>query len=334
VGSYDDALSIYEEVRSAAPSVRAFRGIAATRRKRGEYKEALDALEEAFRTGELKGEDLTSLWSEQGRTLELAGHLREASDVLRAGIEAAVDRQTTAVGQLLYQLARAQTVQGEFEEALEHGLEAKAIFGERSDLRGLTSTMRVLGDTYRFVGRLDEAAAALQQGLELAERVGNVEEIGGCLMNLGIVEATRGNNDAALACFRRAVEELDQIGHASGRAQAYNNLAYMLTLCEEYDEALLHCNRSLELARSTGNSGTVALTYDTMAAIALGQGDLEAAIEKAELAAALHLELGAVPDAVSALEMASTACERAGDAERAESLREQAQQLKVPTPTS
>ena len=126
-----------------------------------------------------EGRGSAALWSEQGRTLVLAGHLREAADVLRAGIEAGADRKTAGVAQLLFQLARAQAFQGEFEEALEYGLEAKSIFGEQSDLRGLASTLRVLGTTYRLLGRLDEAAAALQQGLELAERVGNVEEIGG-----------------------------------------------------------------------------------------------------------------------------------------------------------
>jgi len=327
VGSYEDALRLYEEVRDAAPGVHAYRGIAATRRKRGEYKEALDTLEQAFRTEALKGEDQSALWSEQGRTLVLAGHLREASDVLRAGIEAAADRETTGVAQLLFQLARAQAFQGEFEEALESGLEAKSIFGEQSDLRGLASTLRGLGTTYRLLGRLDEAAAALQQGLELAERVGNVEEIGGCIMNLGIVEAARGANDAALVCFRRAVEEFDQIGHASGRAQAYQNLAYMLTLCEDYEEALVYCGLSLELAGSIGDSDTVAQTYDTMATISLAQGRYEEAITQAEEAAALHRERGALPNAASALEVASLASEQAGDAERAKALREQARGL-------
>jgi tetratricopeptide (TPR) repeat protein len=333
VGRYDEALAAYEAVREATKDVRAYRGIAATLRKRGEYQAALAILDEAFATEELKGEDQTMLWSEQGRTLELAGHLREAADVQRAGLGAAGDRRPTGVGQLLFQLARVETVQGEFEEGLDHALQAEAIFREHSDLRGLASTMRVLGDTYRFLGRLDEAAAALQQGLELAERAGNVEEIGGCLMNLGIVEATRGANDAALVCFRRAVHELEQIGHASGRATAYSNLAYMLALNGEYEEALAYCDRALELARSIGHSGTIALTYDTMATIALAQGDLEEAIAKAEEAAALHLELGAVPDAVSALETASAACERSGAAERAHSLRERARKLTVSIPT-
>ena len=64
----------------------------------------------------------------------------------------------------------------------------------------------------------------------------------------------------------------------------------MLTLCEEYEEALVYCALSLELAGSIGDSDTVAQTYDTMATIALAQGRYEEAINQAEEAAALHRE--------------------------------------------
>jgi tetratricopeptide (TPR) repeat protein len=106
----------------------------------------------------------------------------------------------------------------------------------------------------------------------------------------------------------------------------------MLTLCEQYEEALEYCDRALEVARAVGHSLTVATTYDTMAAIALAQGRFDEAVAKGEEAAALHLELGALPDAAQALEVAGTASEQAGDTERARSLRERARGLKVSEP--
>jgi class 3 adenylate cyclase/tetratricopeptide (TPR) repeat protein len=330
VGKYDEALEAYEAVREATSDLRAWRGIAATLRKRGEYPEALATIDQAFAVEELKGEDLTTLWSEQGRTLELAGRVAEAADVLRAGLELAQGRRDAAVGHLRNQLARVLTVQGELDAALEQGLEAKAIFDEDEDLRGLASTMRVLGGTYRSLRRLDEAASALRQGLELAERVGNVEEIGGCLLNLGVVEATRDAKEEALVCFRRAVSEYERTRHGSGRAIAYSNLAYMLTLCEQYDEALEYCRRALDVAEAIGHSRTIAETFDTMAAIAFAQGEYPDAARRAEEAATLHLELGANPSAAAALELAGKASEEAGDAVRADSRRERARTI-VPT---
>ncbi len=164
VGNYDDALKLYEQVRDALGDVRAWAGIAATLRKRGEYQEALATIERAFTTDELKDEDLTRLWSEQGRTLEVSGRPQEAVDVLQAGLAAANGRRDAAVAELMYQVARVLTVQGEAEAALGHALEAERIFEEQGDLRGLASTRRVLGDVYRYLGRLDDAATALRRG--------------------------------------------------------------------------------------------------------------------------------------------------------------------------
>jgi class 3 adenylate cyclase/predicted ATPase len=332
VGSYDEALQLYEEVRDATSDVRAWRGIASTLRKRGEYADALAAIDEAFATEALKGEDLVGLWLEQGRTLQMSGRPQEALDVLQAGIAAANGRRDASVAQLMFQIARILTLQGEAEAALGHALAAEEIFAEQEDLRGLAASRRALGDIYRYLGRLDDAAAALRQGLSLAERMGNVEEIGGCLLNLGIVEAARARREDALGCFRRAVDEFEAIGHASGRALAYNNLAYMLTLCEEYDEALPYCDRALEIARSIGNSFATAVAYDTMASIALARGDYDEAIVRGEEAAAIHLELGGLADAAQALEVAGAASEKAGDVLRARSLREQARSLTVSEP--
>lgn len=327
VGNYDDALRLYGEVREATSDVRAWRGIASTHRKRGEYGEALAAIERAFRADELKDVDLTPLWSEQGHTLGVSGHVREAVDVLEAGLQAADGRRDSAVAQLLFQLARARTVQGEFEAALQDGLTAARVFEQENDLRGLASTMRVLGDTYRYLGQLDDAAAALRNGLELAERVGNIEEIGGCLINLGLVELERGAIDEAIACDRRAIAEFERVGHGSGRATSYVNLAEKLMVKGAYDEAVRYGELGLELARSIGHSLLVAGAIQTIAAIRLKNREFVDAASTAEEAAALHVEGGALQYATECYELAADAWEQAGDAERARDALERARSL-------
>ena len=107
------------------------------------------------------------------------------------------------------------------------------------------------GDAYRALGRFDESAAALRRGLELAERIGSVEEIGGCLINLGLAELERGAHAEAIAYNRRAVEEFERIGHGSGRAIAYSNLGWALTQAGEYEEALVACERRARLPESS-----------------------------------------------------------------------------------
>jgi adenylate cyclase len=327
VGNYDEALALYSEVKEATSSVEAWQGIASTLRKRGEYERALDAVDEAFGTDSLRNADLTPLWLEQGWTLSVAGRFQQAIDVLQAGLAAAGDRQDPVVAQLLLQLARAVTVEGDFDSALEYSLAAQAIFEERKDLRGLSTALRIVGDAYTQAGRIDEAAAALRRGLKVAERVGSAEEIGGCLINLGLAEYQRGALADAIAHDRRAVEEFERIGHGSGRARGYSNLAYKLAQAGEFEEALAWCDKAIDLSRAIGHSMTIADVQDTVAFIRLKREDYAGAVAKAEEAASLFLDMGAAPQAAQSLEIAADALEQQGEEERARSVRERARSL-------
>jgi adenylate cyclase len=327
IGDYDQALRLYTESRDAANDVRAWRGITSTLRKQGEYERALEVVDTAFHTEALMGADLAPLWLEQGWTLSVAGHFEQAIDVLTAGVTAVGERVDATVGHMLLRLARAKTVTGRVGEALDDAFRAEQIFSELEDLRGLVTSYRIAGDTYRQLQRLDESAATFRRALELAERVGSAEEIGASLGGLGLVEMQRGALDEAVACHRRAIEEFERVGHVGGTAQSYANLAWALSQAGEFEEALTYCQKALDLARSIGHSLVVADVTDTMASVKLGQGDYPAAGEWAENAARLYLEIGAVPQAAESLELAAKAWERAGDNERARASRTRALDL-------
>jgi len=326
VGAYDEAITLYAAVRDATSDVRAWSGLVSTRQKQGRYDEALQIANEAFTHEELKGVDLTSLWLEQGRCLAVSGRVNQAIDVLEAGLEAAPAR-TPVVGLLLLQLARAQTVKGDFEEALANALQAREILEEHNDQRGLTTTMRIIGDAYRQLGRLDEAAEALERGLELAERIGNIEEIGGCLINLGIVNMHRELLAEATTSLRRAIEEFERVGHGAGRALGYATLAETLVHAGELDEALLNAEKALELARSIKHPLATADAIQAIAAIRLGQGQFDEAATRAEEAAAMFLDVDAAPLASDALAIAAEAWEKAGERERADETSARARSL-------
>jgi class 3 adenylate cyclase/tetratricopeptide (TPR) repeat protein len=326
-GDYDEALSLYSAVKEATNSIQAWSGLASTLRKQGQYDRALAAVEEAFATEDLRGADLTPLWLEQGWTLSVAGRFKQAIDVLQAGLEAAPSRTHPIAGQLLLRLARAETVEGAFVPALEDATEALEIFEANEDLRGLVTALRILGDVYTQSGRLDEATAALRRGLEVAQRVGSAEEIGGCLINLGWAEYQRGLLTEAIEYDRHAIEEFERIGHGSGRARGYANLADKLARSGEYEEALAWGERALELSRSIGHSLTIPDVVDTMAYIALRKGNLGEAAARAEEAAKLYLELGAAPQAAGSLEIAAEAWEKQGEETRAHDSRSRARSL-------
>jgi adenylate cyclase len=157
--------------------------------------------------------------------------------------------------------------------------------------------------------------------------VGNAEEIGGCLINLGLVEMRRGALADAISCTRRAIDEFERLGHGAGRAHGYANLAWALAENGELDESLLYCQQALEVARAIGHSLTIADVYDTMALVRLKEGDPSAAVEQAEEAVSMYLELGLAPQAAKSLELVAKAWEFAGENERASATRARARSV-------
>jgi tetratricopeptide (TPR) repeat protein len=149
------------------------------------------------------------VYAERGWTLSVMGRYDEEVDAFEAGLIVDARNDDEVAGQLLLQTARAETLLGMHDAALEHALAPERIFSERDDPRGLASTLRIIGDAHRDAGRPDEAAQALRRGLALAERVGSAEEIGACLINLGLAEKEHGELAAAVACDRRAIEEFE-----------------------------------------------------------------------------------------------------------------------------
>jgi adenylate cyclase len=327
IGDYDEALRLYSSVRAMSSDVRAWRGMAATLRKQGHYEEALSIVNEGFATDELRGADLALLWLENAWTLSVSGRFEQTIDVVGAALAAVGELGGTIVGELLLQLARAELVSGQTENALEHDLEAQRIFEQAEDLRGLATSLRIAGNAYSALDRYDDAADALRRGLELARRVGNVEETGGCLVNLGLVALRRGAFDEAVDWNRQALTEFERVAHGSGRATALGNLAEALSAAGRHDEALVACERALGVAEEIGHRLTTADATRTRASIYLAQGRFDEAAGEAEESAGLFREMGATPDAIASLGVVAEAWSRLGDEERAREARSRARSL-------
>ena len=188
VGNYDAALRLYDGIRPLSRELRPWLGAATVLRKHGQYARALALIDEATASEALAGTDHLPLLLEKARCRSIMGQLPAAIEVLSSALAQADGRRDDIVGHLLVQLARAENVRGPLEGALQHGKAAQDIFSELDDLRGLATALRVTGDAFSRMKRFDEAAAELRRGLQLAERVGSIDEIGGCLINLGLAE--------------------------------------------------------------------------------------------------------------------------------------------------
>ena len=325
VGNYPDALRMYDEARAETQDVAAWRGMASSLRSQGHYEDALEVVEEGF--GAVADDEARAhLWLERAWTLAVEGQPAMTIEAALSGLEVSGEGDPVA-GYLLAQLAQAEIMSGAREDALEHAVRATAIFEGHEDLPGLATALRTAGYAYERMGRLDDAAATLRRGIEIAERIGNAEETAGCLINLGLVEMDRGAHAEALNCDLRAIEVFERIGHGSGRANATANLAEKYMKLGDLDKGLELCHRAIEMADEIGHQPSKANALETMASIQLLRGDYPLAGATAEEAARLNQSMGAVPFAKASWEIAADAWAKAGDDERSSAALARAKKL-------
>ena len=324
VGSYEEATLLYRSLLDGPLGPRATCGLSASVRNRGEYDDAL-AILDAASAYTMSQQEEAALWLERGRALMVAKGFDAAIDSFTSGLRVAPIDSSEA-GALLYDLARAESSVGRVDHALTHALEARTAFEARSDLRHLTSALRVLGGVYEDLGRLDDAATALSAGLALAERTGRTDELGGCLINLGLVELARGQIDEAIACDRRAIDAFERIGHPA-RATAYANLAEALLAHGDLDDVRAFCDKAIAVASQQNDSLAVADASLTAAIADLRSGRALEAASTAGRAAELFVEVDAREWALKALGVAAEAFESVGDGSRAQAARDRAREL-------
>ena len=292
LGEYDRAADLFARSRTAGNDARAWAGEAATQRRRGDYGQGWKSLQDGF-AAEPVG-DVRLLWCELSWNLSVSGDLKGSLDAARRGLELDHDRDDVA-GLLLLQVVRAETLLGELTSARRHIDEAIENLEAAENLRGLCSALRLLGSLHERQGDMASAAVSLERGLALAERTGLVEEIGGCLVNLGLVRGALQDHLAAADCYARAEGVFAEVGHRAGQAVSTGNRAYELFMLGDVDGGRTMGERALALALDVGNHYTIADIHHTLGLIAEAANRFSDAYEQAR-AAIGEFELAGMPD--------------------------------------
>ena len=104
------------------------------------------------------------------------------------------------------------------------------------------------------LGDLDRAEESYRQGLAGAEVLADHLLIGGCLNGVAAVNLKRGQPDAALPFFTRAVTHLELANSDDKLAGTYNNISLIYYSKGRYDQALDYMSKALGLYEATGNA--------------------------------------------------------------------------------
>ena len=290
----------------------------------GQLEKALELLDQAGRASESTPDDRALLSLERGHTLFQVGRFTEAATPLRDGLAARRGVRDALTARLLLQLARV-VVETDPEEAVDRARESRAIFDDLNDLGGDASALRARGYALCRLARFDEASALVEEALALAERTGRIDEVCGCLNDLGVVDVHCGRYGSAITRYERAMVEAERIGHATGQAIACSNLAEALLLAGDHDAALARAEEAISAERLIGDKTTLALALFTAGIVRSRRGEFARAAPALQESAELYELAGLYDLAGDSRTLAADAWTSAGSPERARIARTQAE---------
>jgi tetratricopeptide (TPR) repeat protein len=167
------------------------------------------------------------------------------------------------------------------------------------------------------LGRLDEAADAFGQAIELAAAARDHLLMARATNNLGAIANIHGQREVALSRYKHCVAAYQRLGSAVGLAETHHNIAITYRDLQQYQIADECEQRAIEYAREAGNARLAAMARTGRAELSFLQGDARLAEAEARMAAR---EFAEIPDPVSeadALRLVGQACtatHRLGDA--------------------
>ena len=245
-------------------------------------QQAIDFLQKAWQSSRRMGEEETAVLRKQlhvalGELYISTGQYDAANEQLVMALALAQQQQDQeAEGRCYRWFGRLYEQKGAYSEALtwlERGfavLRGKTL-AEEAEQRLLSGLIHVRR------GEFDQALAACNRSLQVAEAMGNVAVRARTYNLLGIV-AMRSNSGDALGRFQQSLAAYEQLGNVHGQATSHNLIANGYFARGELPLADRHYRQSLDLFVQMGHVYSQVLVNNNLGGIALKQGRWEAAL--------------------------------------------------------
>ncbi len=246
----------------------------------GEARQRLEAISDSRNSAGANSLALHCL-SESADCLFALGRLDEAEQALNESVRRAAELgngRAIAVGK--GQLGRVLLARKDYSGALEAFDEARQRFEQLAEPSSVAVAWYQRGVVLQEMQRAEEAEGAYRQALAIQERVGNLADTAGTLVQLGNLYASTPDRsdeaaslyEAATGLFRRASDRLSE-----GRVSS--NLAELLRKRGQFAEARGAILRAIECKTSFGHAGQIWVSLDILAEIELALGNVAGAQE-------------------------------------------------------
>jgi class 3 adenylate cyclase/tetratricopeptide (TPR) repeat protein len=207
---------------------------------------------------DLPAAQATGLWIRLGEALQRWGRASEAEMAFEAALGVLQESPDLPTASRIYAgLAMVHGERAHVEAAIE--LADMALTFSGTDEARAARAHQCLCVLELQRARYDDARRHAQISLGLCEAIGDDQGIAASLNNLGMIDDATGDLPAAIASFRRAVDQFEAIGNEHGLACALDNLAQALVRVGDGVEGMACLERAVEiLARiGMGSDGVV-----------------------------------------------------------------------------
>lgn len=209
---------------------------------------------------------------------------------------------------------------GHYHKALEQYARAEAEYRDQRSSVGVASCLRRIGSAKQQLGKLDEAAQALTNCLDLLDQQGGEDKPETILATnlLGSVLEDQGHSSKALAYYRDALQLADSLHLAPARAESLRRMGSAHTTRGEISQAVDRYCEAIEICKQHGDPVALSQLYGDLGDAHGVQGHLDAALDAYK--EALRLDQRQEDDLGIAMSYRrlGSAHQRKGDHDRAE----------------
>ena len=167
-------------------------------------------------------------------------------------------------------------------------------------------------------GAIDEAATLYRRGGRLASSAGAHRLSAMIEQNLGVLANIRGDLDGAFAWFRAALAAFETAEDRQGMSWVLNNIGKLHTDLGRFDEARDWLRRGLEIAEQSGDLHTVGLVQLNLAEAFISEGRWADAYEPCEIGLSVASQRGDPVGRAEALKFRAILDREEGELDRSE----------------
>ncbi|RMG84667.1 MAG: tetratricopeptide repeat protein, partial [Chloroflexi bacterium] len=203
------------------------------------------------------------------------------------------ENPTLQKGIIMHRLGSIFRRMGNFKQALQHEMEAIAIFEQLDDQHWLCSAYGEMGDIYLRYEQVEPAKEYFEKSLALARAIGDPKTLGFSVMNLGNLAQVIGDAEGSLPYRIESYNLLKEAGTPVEFSKAINNLAITYDMMGDYERAIALHEEALAIRRQYNDRQGLVYTLNNLGMIHLDMKHYEKAREYLQEALSLSRELNA-----------------------------------------